>query len=73
MLCDSNGGLVLSDVTVDLTTPHRTKIYWGSRGRDNAEYELAFPLPQNLYFDPPEANDPTVSVDTEPERRFLVK
>ncbi|XP_028968463.1 heme-binding protein 2-like [Galendromus occidentalis] len=61
------------NVTVDLTTPHRTKIYWGAGGRSNAEYSLSFPLPKNLYKDPPKANDPSVVVENEPATLYLVK
>lgn len=63
----------ISDVTVELTTPHRTKIYWGASGRDNAEYALSFPLPADLYASPPTPNDSSVVIESEPARRYLVK
>ncbi|OQR69415.1 heme-binding protein 2-like, partial [Tropilaelaps mercedesae] len=61
------------NVTVELTTPHRTKIYWGASGRANAEYSLSFPLPQGLYDKPPTPNDASISVDMEPSRKYLVR
>lgn len=69
-----NSGLnSLPDVTVELTTPHRTKIYWAATGRDNAEYALSFPLPSALYDSPPTPNDSSVTVESEPATRYLVK
>lgn len=63
----------VTDVTVELTTPHRTKIYWGASGRTNAEYSLSFPLPMSLYKKPPTPKDADVSIDEESERRYLIK
>ncbi|XP_077555117.1 heme-binding protein 2-like [Haemaphysalis longicornis] len=61
------------NVTVDLTTPHRTLVSRGASGRRLANYTMAFPLPANLYMNPPKANDKDICVTVEPPRRYVVK
>lgn len=63
----------MADVTVDLTTPHRTLVSRGASGRRLANYTMAFPLPENLYMNPPKANDKDICVTVEPPRRYVVK
>ncbi|XP_049268072.1 heme-binding protein 2 [Rhipicephalus sanguineus] len=61
------------NVTVDLTTPHRTLVTRGASGRRLANYTMAFPLPANLYMNPPQANDKDIYITVEPPRRYAVK
>ncbi|XP_049512943.1 heme-binding protein 2 [Dermacentor silvarum] len=61
------------NVTVDLTTPHRTLVSRGASGRRLANYTMAFPLPANLYMNPPQANDKDICITVEPPRRYAVK
>ncbi|XP_064459123.1 heme-binding protein 1-like [Ornithodoros turicata] len=62
------------NVTVDLTTPHRTFVHErGASGKRMSDYTMAFPLPLSLYHNPPKANDKEVFIHTEPPRRYIVK
>ncbi|KAL3171625.1 hypothetical protein MRX96_013816 [Rhipicephalus microplus] len=56
------------NVTVDLTTPHRTLVTRGASGHRLANYTMAFPLPAELYMNPPQANDKDIRITVEPPR-----
>ncbi|CAN7992094.1 heme-binding protein 2-like [Ixodes scapularis] len=61
------------NVTVDLTTPHRTRVSRVMSSRSLSNYTMAFPLPNNLYGNPPRALDKEVFIQIEPPRKYIVK